>query len=79
MTPEQFVYWLQGYFELSDDTDRLSKREHIIRDHLKEVFEKRTPDRSSGTVTITPTVPYMPSGDGGSGTYFPSTSPTVIC
>lgn len=44
MTPEQFVYWLQGYFELSDDTDRLSRKEHIIRDHLKEVFEKRTPD-----------------------------------
>jgi hypothetical protein len=45
MTPEQFVYWLQGYFELTDDTDRLSRREHIIRDHLNEVFEKRTPDR----------------------------------
>lgn len=42
MTPEQFCYWLQGYFELSPDTDRLSQREHIIRDHLKTVFEKKT-------------------------------------
>jgi hypothetical protein len=57
MTPEQFVYWLQGYFELTDDTDRLSKREHIIKDHLQEVFTKRTPDRTQPYVTpleITP-------------------------
>ena len=45
MTPEQFCYWLQGYYELTNDTDRLSQRDHIIRDHLNEVFEKRTPDR----------------------------------
>lgn len=44
MTPEQFCYWLQGYYELTNDTDRLSQRDHIIRDHLKTVFDKQTPD-----------------------------------
>ena len=45
MTPEQFCYWLQGYYELTNDTDRLSQRDHIIRDHLKTVFDKQTPER----------------------------------
>jgi len=50
MTPEQFCYWLQGYYELTNDTDRLSQRDHIIRDHLREVFKK-----------VTPTYPTYPS------------------
>ena len=69
MTPEQFVYWLRGYFELSDDTDRLSRREHIIRDHLKEVFEKRTPDR-----VIDPTT--TPNG---TGEYINPNTHKIIC
>lgn len=43
MTPEQLCYWLQGFFELNGET-ALTKREQIIKDHLKEVFEKRTPE-----------------------------------
>jgi len=62
MTPEQFVYWLQGYFELTDDTDRLSKREHIIRDHLNEVFEKRTPNPMIYKTT-SPDIPPNYTGD----------------
>lgn len=42
MTTEQFVYWLQGFMELSDCP--LTKREQMIKDHLKEVFTKKTPD-----------------------------------
>ena len=57
MNPEQFVYWLQGYFELTDDTDRLSKRERIIRDHLNEVFEKQTPNQTQPYVTPLETTP----------------------
>jgi len=45
VTPEQFCYWLQGFAEISgcepNDSEWM-----IIKDHLKTVFEKVTPDRS---------------------------------
>ena len=45
MTAEQFVYWLQGFLEITDP-DRISPREtRIIKDHLKLVFDKQIPDR----------------------------------
>ncbi len=44
MTQSDFTFWLQGYVEICgarpDETQWL-----IIKDHLKEVFDKRTPDR----------------------------------
>lgn len=79
MTPEQFVYWLQGYFELTDqkmgrcngiDTTQME----IIRDHLREVFLKKTPDYHPDKVNIPYTGPYPRTGD----TPFPSTI-THIC
>lgn len=53
MTPEQFCYWLQGYYELTNDTDRLSQRDHIIRDHLQTVFQKVTPTYTGSPITVT--------------------------
>lgn len=61
MTPEQFVYWLQGFFEISEvDLNKKNMSEtlsiqqvQVIRDHLKSVFDKQTPDR---TVIVEPTV-----------------------
>lgn len=45
MTPQDFCYWLQGFFEMTE-TDSLSPvQTEILRDHLKLVFEKKTPDR----------------------------------
>ena len=45
MTAEQFVYWLQGFLEITDP-DRISPREtRIIKDHLKLVFDKQIPDK----------------------------------
>ena len=45
MTAEQFVYWLQGFMEINDP-ETISKTEtQIIKDHLKLVFDKETPDR----------------------------------
>lgn len=44
MTQEQFVYWLQGFFELNHDGQPLTKREQMIKDHLKTVFHKVTPN-----------------------------------
>ncbi|WYV99065.1 hypothetical protein NoPa_00065 [Pseudomonas phage vB_PpuM-NoPa] len=53
MTPENFCYWLQGYFEIVkhiDHREGLSKEAvQVIEDHLKEVFDKRTPNRDNGT------------------------------
>lgn len=56
MTPENFVYWLQGYFELNDAAgpgissimpgklDFLKPDQlQVIKDHLKLVLEKKTP------------------------------------
>ena len=46
MTPESFTYWLQGFVELSD-TDTISEKQWLmIKDHLKLVFDKKTPDRN---------------------------------
>lgn len=51
MTPEQFAYWLQGFFEMTE-TDVLStKQVMMIREHLQLVFKKVTrgsPGSSSG-------------------------------
>lgn len=48
MTAENFVYWLNGYFEISN-SDKLSKEQvQIVRDHLKLCFDKITPNRSIG-------------------------------
>lgn len=45
MTPEQFCYWLQGYFELSSEErpQLYAEQTRIVRDHLALVFEKVTP------------------------------------
>ena len=48
VTAENFVYWLNGYFEISN-SDKLSKEQvQIVRDHLKLCFDKITPNRSIG-------------------------------
>ena len=44
MTPEQFVYWLQGFFELTDAEKLPAEQTRIIREHLKTVFKKETPE-----------------------------------
>jgi hypothetical protein len=45
MSPENFIYWLQGYFEISGVTKLNESQVKIIKDHLKLVFDKKTPDR----------------------------------
>lgn len=47
MTPEQFVYWLQGFMEINDPVAIDSLETQIIKDHLAMVFEKKTPDRKN--------------------------------
>ncbi|UCW44295.1 hypothetical protein [Pseudomonas phage PPAY] len=54
MTPEQFCYWLQGYFELKRTIDhRLGATQEtmeVIEQHLQTVFNKVTPE-----VKVSPT------------------------
>ncbi len=49
MTPENFCYWLQGFFEIRDggvianNTSLTDKQVMEIRNHLRLVFRKETP------------------------------------
>jgi len=45
MKENEFCYWLQGYFELTDSKELDSTQVDIIKDHLKLVFNKVTPNR----------------------------------
>lgn len=45
MTPERFTDWLQGFVEIADSDTISEKQWLIIKDHLKLVFDKKTPDR----------------------------------
>jgi len=47
MTQENFIYWLNGFLEISDAKKLNEKQVQIIKDHLALVFEKQTPDRTS--------------------------------
>ena len=46
MTAEQFTYWLQGFMEIANPVKLGEKETQMIKDHLKLVFDKQTPDRS---------------------------------
>lgn len=61
MTPENFCYWLQGYFEISNGEVQLSKEKvQIIQDHLDLVFRKVTPDRKPPVETLTGGISLLP-------------------
>jgi len=46
MTPQDFAYWLQGFFELSDTENLSPSQISAIREHLALVFDKKTPDNA---------------------------------
>jgi hypothetical protein len=64
MNSETFTYWLQGFIELSD-TDTISEKQWlIIKDHLKLVFDKKTPDRTEfNPVRMPTTIDYTKVSD----------------
>ena len=47
MSPENFTYWLKGFFEISDAKKIDEKQIDIIKDHLNLVFNKVTPVRDN--------------------------------
>lgn len=55
MTSEQFVYWLQGFSEVSNSETITKQQWKIIQDHLKLVLNKVTPSYPKDTA-----VPYIP-------------------
>lgn len=58
----QFCYWLQGYFEISYIPDLTRDQVEVIKDHLKLVFNKVTPDRNKDVVpNIYPQWPHCGS------------------
>lgn len=54
MSPEQFVYWLQGFIEMNPNAMLTHTQWEILKDHLKLVMDKKTPQRA------TPHTPYNP-------------------
>jgi len=46
MNSETFTYWLQGFVEIQQSDSITDTQWLIIKDHLKLVFDKKTPDRS---------------------------------
>ena len=45
MTPQEFCFWLQGFFELTGTRKLTEAQVATMRDHLALVFDKQTPDR----------------------------------
>jgi len=76
MNSLDFVYWLQGFFELSENKKLTKKQVLIIKDHIALVLSKVTPERT-GNLTFQeimekmevprkyaenpPPLPYLPS------------------
>jgi len=60
MTPEQFTYWIQGFFEIAgvgtvEHPSINADQTKVIRDHLQLVFKKETPpylDSTTGVITF---------------------------
>jgi hypothetical protein len=44
MTAENFAYWLQGFFEVSQADELTKEQVQEIKNHLKLVFNKVTPN-----------------------------------
>lgn len=62
MTPEQFVYWMQGFAELNHDPPSVEQWQ-TIRDHLNLVLEKKTSNYFPGIVKDGEAHDMQPWGD----------------
>ena len=42
MTPQEFCYWLNGYFDLAgDDTSMTDEQIQCVKEHLELVFQQK--------------------------------------
>lgn len=66
MTPENFVYWLQGFLEIQGPDSINQQQVEIIKDHVALVLKKETPKRQglqkADTSEITFSVPPQTDG-----------------
>lgn len=69
MTPENFVYWLQGLFEIGGNVDKLDERQvKIVKEHLALVLKNVT--NPPITISSSPQpFKFDWSGDGGGTRY----------
>lgn len=51
MTPENFCYWLQGYFEVSDSRVLTEKQVEIVKNHLNLVFVHSIDPKASAHIS----------------------------
>jgi hypothetical protein len=56
MSALSFVYWLQGFFEISESETLTPEQVKVIKDHIALVLNKETPNRSAGIVDWGPQV-----------------------
>ena len=78
MTPEQFVYWLQGFMEMADPKELNKNQTQQIKDHLKLVFDKKTPEVSLPSIQHTnpfTLTPYQITCDDNNNLPDPMTTP----
>lgn len=57
MTEKDFIYWLQGFFEIADPKSIDEKQIQIIKDHIALVLKKETPNRHEVKIVSDPLVP----------------------
>ena len=59
MSPENFCYWLQGYFEIAESGEQLESLDEdqiqVIQEHLALVLNKVTGPKDVGSDNIEPT------------------------
>ncbi len=58
MNPQEFAYWLQGYFEISGSEELSKEQVEVVKKHLALVLTKVT----GPTITITDkfSIPHYP-------------------
>lgn len=63
MSPENFVYWLQGLFELDEGVKTLNEKQvKMIKEHLHYVFTKGTPAPQKESAPEKATILPTPTG-----------------
>jgi len=73
MTPENFCYWLQGFFEISGSNEITSGQAMMIKRHLDLVFHK-SPITHPQTIEY-----YHPPQEGTGSPTFPFDQIKVTC
>ena len=66
MNERDFIYWLQGFLELSGASELNSDQVKIIKDHIDLVMVKKTPDHGFSKPFLQPSL--APKCQGGIGT-----------